>query len=48
MRQLPEPFKEFLKLLTDHDVEYLLIGGWAVGVHGVGRPKDLADLDRLR
>ena len=28
---LPDDFKEFLKLLNDADVSYLLIGGFAVG-----------------
>jgi hypothetical protein len=27
--KLPRDFKEFLKLLDKHDVEYLLIGGYA-------------------
>ena len=31
---LPPDFKEFLKLLNSNSVEYLLIGGYAVGVHG--------------
>jgi len=28
---LPDDFKEFLKLLNEFDVQYLLIGGYAVG-----------------
>ena len=32
--QLPPDFKEFLRLLNTHEVEYLLIGGYAVGYHG--------------
>ena len=36
-------FKEFLKLLNAHHVEYLLIGGYAVGYHGY--PRATADLD---
>ena len=35
---LPGDFKEFLKLLNDAEVEYLLIGGYAVGYHGYPRP----------
>ena len=35
--QLPPDFKEFLKLLTEHKVEYLLIGGYAVGHFGYVR-----------
>ena len=32
--QLPPDFKEFLKLLNEHEVRYLLIGGYAVSYHG--------------
>jgi hypothetical protein len=35
--RLPPDFKEFLKLLKEHDVVYLLIGGYAVGYHGYPR-----------
>ena len=31
---LPRDFREFLKSLNSNRVEYLLIGGYAVGVHG--------------
>ncbi len=31
MIHLPPDFKDFLKLLNEHHVEYLLIGGYAVG-----------------
>jgi hypothetical protein len=34
---LPPDFKEFLKLLQEHNVNYLLIGGYAVGYHGYVR-----------
>lgn len=40
---LPNDFKEFLKLLSSQRVEYLLIGGYAVGYHGYPRPT--GDLD---
>lgn len=40
---LPPDFKDFLKLLTDHQVEYLLIGGYAVGHFGYVRAT--ADMD---
>ncbi len=40
---LPDDFKEFLKLLNAHKVEYLLIGGYAVGYHGY--PRATADMD---
>ena len=35
--KLPDDFKEFLKLLNEHGVEYLLIGGYAVGYYGYPR-----------
>lgn len=40
---LPQDFKDFLKLLNAHRVDYLLIGGYAVGYHGY--PRATADLD---
>lgn len=40
---LPPDFTEFLKSLNSHRVEYLLIGGYAVGLHGY--PRATADLD---
>jgi len=40
---LPPDFKDFLKLLKDHNVEYLLIGGYAVGYYGY--PRATADMD---
>jgi hypothetical protein len=41
--QLPPDFREFLKSLNSRKVEYLLIGGYAVGYHGYPRPT--GDLD---
>jgi hypothetical protein len=32
--QLPIELREFLKLLHEHHVDYLLIGGYAVGYYG--------------
>jgi len=29
--RLPSDFKEFLRLLDEHDVRYLIVGGYAVG-----------------
>ncbi len=40
---LPLDFKEFLKLLNDNDVEYLLIGGYAVAYYGY--PRATNDID---
>ena len=41
--QLPLDFKEFLKLLNEKSVRYLLIGGYAVGYHGY--PRATSDMD---
>ncbi len=41
--QLPQDFKDFLNLLNENDVRYLLIGGYAVGYHGY--PRATADMD---
>jgi hypothetical protein len=43
MIQLPPGFKDFLKLLHEKQVEYLLIGGYAVAYHGYARAT--ADMD---
>ena len=41
--ELPSEFKEFLKLLNEQSVRYLLIGGYAVGYHGY--PRATNDMD---
>lgn len=41
--KLPPDFKEFLNLLNSHNVEYLLIGGYAVSYHGY--PRATNDID---
>lgn len=40
---LPPDFSAFLRLLNEHEVRYLLIGGYAVGYHGYVRAT--ADMD---
>jgi len=40
---LPPDFKDFLNLLNENEVRYLLIGGYAVGFHGY--PRATADMD---
>jgi len=40
---LPEDFKEFLKLLNENQVKYLVVGGIAVGLHGY--PRATGDMD---
>lgn len=37
MIQLPKDFSDFLKLLNSKQVEYLIIGDWAVGYYGYPR-----------
>jgi predicted nucleotidyltransferase len=41
--RLPADLREFLKLLNSKRVEYLLIGGYAVGYYGY--PRATADMD---
>lgn len=41
--ELPDDFKEFLRLLNSHQVEYLLVGGYAVGYYGY--PRATGDMD---
>lgn len=38
-----QDFKEFVELLNRHEVEYLIIGGYALGIHGY--PRYTGDLD---
>ena len=40
---LPKDFREFLRLLSEVEAEYLLVGGYAVGYHGY--PRTTADMD---
>ena len=40
---LPDDFREFLRLLNSYGVEYLLVGGYAVGYYGY--PRATADMD---
>lgn len=41
--EFPRDFSEFLRLLNDHAVDYLLVGGFAVAIHGY--PRTTADID---
>ena len=41
--RLPRDFRDFLSLLNAHEVEYLLVGGYAVAFHGY--PRTTADMD---
>jgi len=41
--ELHPDFRDFLRLLNSHGVEYLLVGGYAVGYHGY--PRATGDMD---
>jgi len=41
--ELHPDFKDFLRLLNSHGVEYLVVGGYAVGYHGY--PRATGDMD---
>lgn len=43
MTQLAPDFREFLSTLIANDVEYLLIGGYAIGCYG--KPRATEDID---
>ncbi len=43
MIEFPKDFKEFLQLLNSKKIEYLVVGGYAVGFHGY--PQATGDLD---
>lgn len=38
MIQIPQEFKEFLSILNSNNVDYILIGGYAVNIYGYSRP----------
>jgi hypothetical protein len=44
-RPLPEDFRDFIHFLNENKVEYLLVGGWAVGLYG--NPRATKDIDFL-
>jgi hypothetical protein len=41
--ELPPDLLEFLRLLNSHEVEYLLVGGYAVIIYGY--PRTTGDMD---
>lgn len=45
--QLPSDFCEFVSLLNESEVKYLLIGGYAVGLHGYVRDPDIEILTSI-
>lgn len=40
---LAEDFEDFIKLLNLHEVEYMIVGGYALAFHG--KPRHTGDLD---
>jgi len=40
---LAEDFEDFVKLLNQHEVEYMVVGGYALAFHG--KPRHTGDLD---
>lgn len=42
---LPDDFRDFLVSLADERADFVLVGGWAIAVHG--RPRATEDLDIL-
>lgn len=46
---LNKDFREFVELLNDHEVRYLVVGGYAVAFHGHPRyAKDLIGIENLK
>ena len=43
MIEFPRDFREFLQLLNSKKIEYLVVGGYAVGYHGY--PRATGDMD---
>jgi len=41
--ELNQDFKEFIELLNNHNVKYMVVGGYAVGYHG--HPRFTGDID---
>lgn len=44
---LNDDYKEMLQCLSEEDVKFLLVGAYALAVHGFPRTQDLADVERL-
>ncbi len=40
---LPKPFKEFIALLEENGVKFVVVGGYALAVHGY--PRYTGDID---
>jgi 2-hydroxy-3-keto-5-methylthiopentenyl-1-phosphate phosphatase len=40
---LDPDFEDFIKLLNQHEVDYMIIGGYAMAFHG--KPRYTGDLD---
>lgn len=44
MKHVHDDFKELIALLNDSNVEYLIVGGYAVNLYGYHRPTDDIDI----
>ncbi len=42
--ELPRDFRDFLKLLNEEELDYLFIGGYAVGYYGYPRATNNIDI----
>ena len=45
MTRLPKDWREFIELLNSHQVDYLIVGAFALAFHG--RPRSTGDIDIL-
>jgi hypothetical protein len=43
--ELSKDVSEFIHLLNKNEVKYLVVGGWALGLHGI--PRYTKDIDIL-
>ena len=41
--EIQQDFKELLELFNDHEVEYMIVGGYALAFHGA--PRYTGDID---
>lgn len=41
--ELPRDFKELIALFLSHDVRFMIVGAYALGIHG--RPRNTGDID---
>ncbi len=46
--EIQQDFKELLKLLNAHNVEYVIVGAYALAFHGVPRKDELISNKKIR